>query len=317
MTTKTIAIMGANSHLAKSLIECFSRSNRHNDLRLFTRRAKLTCDFLASIIPSNNHGQTWQIIEGYETFPTGQYDAIINCIGIGPLSKHQGDYAQYFTVYEYFDNMAIAYLKDHPAARFVSLGSGAVYGSDFKAPANEFSINTLIVNAVPPENYYSLSRLYAEAKHRAHAQLAITDFRIFSFFSRFHDPEDAYLIDQIITAIRNKTPLLTNHGDFYRDYLHPTDLYNAIESVIFSKQAINGALDLCSTKPILKSEMLAFFTEHYGLGVSYTDQVTDQSATGHKNHYFSTYSAANQLNFTSSFSSKYTIAEASKYLLSA
>lgn len=307
--------MGATSHLAKSLIHGFARESSKYKLRLFTRRPALTRDFLTKNTIHQSGDDACLIIEGYDHFLEGKYDAIINCVGIGTIRKHQGEYAKYFTVYEYFDNLAIDYLHKHTKTRYISLGSGSVYGRHFENPVGEFSTHAIPVNKLSKEDYYSVSRLYSEAKHRALENLAIIDFRIFSFFSRFHDPADGYLIDQIIAAIQNKTPLQTSHDDFYRDYLHPNDFHQAISSAIACDQAINGAYDLCSKQPILKSEMLAFFEKQYGLRVSYTDTFFEKSATGQKSCYFSTYRESGLINFQPHFSSLDALSEESAPLL--
>lgn len=307
--------MGATSHLAKSLIHDLAAESSKHKLRLFTRRPALARDFLTKNTIHQGCDDACLIIENYDHFPDEEYDAIINCVGIGTIRKHQGEYSKYFTVYEHFDNLAINYLHKHPKTRYISLGSGSVYGSHFENPAGEFSTHAIPVNKLSREDYYSVSRLYAEAKHRALENLAIIDFRIFSFFSRFHDPADGYLIDQIITAIQNKTPLLTSHDDFYRDYLHPADLHQAISNALVCKQAINGAYDLCSQQPLLKSEMLAFFEEQYGLSVSYTDALIEKSATGQKSCYFSTYRESGLINFHPNYSSRDALSEESAHLL--
>jgi len=307
--------MGATSHLAKSLIYCLARENSRYKLRLFTRRPALALDFLASNTSHRGSDDACLIIKDYDHFLDGEYDAIINCVGIGTIKKHQGEYSKYFTVYEYFDNLAIDYLHKHTRTRYISLGSGSVYGSHFEHPAEEFSIHALPVNKLPKESYYSISRLYSEAKHRSMENLDIIDFRIFSFFSRFHDPADAYLMDQIITAIQQKSPLQTTRDDFYRDYLHPLDLYQAICSAMTCEQPINGAYDLCSKQPILKSEMLAFFEKQYRLRVSYTDSVIEKSATGQKSSYFSSYRESGPINYQPDFSSLDALSEESAHLL--
>jgi len=281
-----VAILGATSHIAKSLIVNFLDSNKHH-LILYTRNQKKLSKFIASTNISDNG--SFSIYNKYNNFIGTKCDVIINCIGVGTLSKHKGNFLKYFTITERYDNMVIEYLNNHSDVIYICLGSGAIYGNQYPSPVNKKSINEIQVNHITPQDYYSISRLYSETKHRAHKDLKIIDIRIFSYFSRFFDLTDGYFISELISSILKKKVFLTSKTNFVRDYLHPKDLYTSIISIIehIKSNHINTALDISSLKPITKKEIIQFFATEYNLDYEFSDNFHGTSATGQKLHYYS------------------------------
>lgn len=277
-----IAIMGATSHIAKGLLYNLN-SVSETELFPFTTSPKKLAKFII------NHGLNCQVYEGYSEFNSNWYDMIINCVGMGATNSPRFDRRNYFSVLEPFDNMAISYVKMCPDCTYVCLGSGAIYGR-LSAPANDTTINSILVNHVTKEEHYSISRLYSEAKHRAHADLKIVDLRIFSYFSRFADLSDNYFMNQVIAHILQNKELVVTCDDILRDYLHPNDLISAIFQS--KRLAGNQAMDLCSKKPVLKSQILDHMSNTYGLQYKIDDLIGCNSASGVKLIYTSDDKAA-------------------------
>ena len=315
MKQMNVAILGATSHIAKGLIYRFLKSDVFY-LHLYARSSKKIHGFLGTL--NTVAVKDCACHEGYEEFHNSSYDAVINCVGAGTLTKLQGDYTKYFTITEEYDNLAISYLrKRDPAAIYISFSSGAVYGSGFSSPANEYTANCIHVNQLEKKDFYSIARLNAEAKHRAFEDLNIVDLRVFSYFSRFFDPTDDYFITDVINCILENRTLITGSSTFVRDFVHPKDLFSLIircmDAAVHSRK-INGAFDAISSQPVEKEEMLAFFAKKYNLQYVIDPSLTHASATGAKSFYYSTYRNAASIGHSPAFSSMDALADESKHI---
>lgn len=307
-----IAIMGATSHIAKGLIDNFLQKSE-NHLYLFSRSAGAVQGFLDAIGAGDGEGYT--IFDNYQNFASILYDVIINCIGVETRNKHNCDFTRYFSVTEEFDGLVIRYLQNsNPDALYISFSSGAVYGKGFSAPADEFTKNRIQVNNIVPEDYYGIARINAEAKHRAHSDLRIVDLRIFSYFSRYINISDGYFITDIMEAILGNTVLVTDTTNIVRDYLHPEDLFAMIVNCI-SAGRINLAIDVNSSSPVAKQDILDYFASEYGLKYESRPSTENTSATGAKNNYFSVNKMAHLMGYLPKFGSMETLIHEAKYIL--
>lgn len=311
MKKQSVAILGSTSHIAKGLINNFLQTKGFA-LHLYTRSRGKLHSFLASIGKSTNNG--YIIRQGYRDFLKGYYDVIINCVGVGIL-KLRGDYSEYFTVTEEYDNLAIGFLRKRcPDSLYVSFSSGAVYGREFLTPAQGDTVNGIRVNHISPQDYYAIARLNAEAKHRSFKGLKIIDLRIFSYFSRFIDLSEGYFISEIINCILKNKVFLTDNVNIVRDYVHPYDLFRLVVRCIKAGK-INRAFDVCSLRPVEKKEILSYFSSVYGLKYKIRGSLTCLSPTGRKNIYYSKYNSTATLGYKPRFSSLDTIAQEAKYII--
>ncbi|MBO4632081.1 MAG: NAD(P)-dependent oxidoreductase [Lentisphaeria bacterium] len=258
---KTVIILGGTSHIAKGLI---GRFLKQPDFRIewFGRSAERMEAFLDSEQLSGNiavHG-------GYEDFFSVRCDALINCVGAGTPDKLKDDYTLWFFVLEKYDNLCLDYLKQiNPAALYVDFSSGAIYGRD--PGGTGYRIDP---NRIQPPDYYALAKLYSEAKHRANLDLNIVDIRIFSYFSRYADPDSGYLMTDILKAVLKHDVLKTTGQDLVRDYISPDDLFALIQCCQ-ARPKINTAFDAFSRKPASKLEILSAFQEKFGLRTEIAD----------------------------------------------
>jgi nucleoside-diphosphate-sugar epimerase len=308
-----IAIMGATSHIAKGLIDRFLQSGKDH-IYLFVRSADKIKNFLSTIATSENDNYT--ICTNYQDFFSFSYDVIINCIGVGTLNKHRGNYTLYFMVTEEYDNLAIQYIDEKcQNALYISFSSGAVYGREHSAPVEEHSVNNVKVNQIAPQDYYAIVRLNAETKHRAFNRLNIIDLRVFSYFSRFIDLSDGYFITDVLNCILKKQILVTDNVNMVRDYLHPDDLFSMINKCL-NKGKINAAFDVVSSKPVEKNDILEYFAKVYGLKYEIGRPFGKYSATGNKRNYCSNYNAVSKIGYKPQYSSMGAIKQEAKYILS-
>ncbi|MEK9154605.1 MAG: NAD-dependent epimerase/dehydratase family protein [Patescibacteria group bacterium] len=312
MNKQKIAILGATSHIAKGLISNFFQSGDF-EMHLYIRSSDKIKDFLEKIGQSKS--KDYAICEGYDDFLKHHYDVVINCVGVGTSNKLQGNYSNYFTVTEEYDNLVIKYLQNiNPDALYISFSSGAVYGRELKESAEENSLNCIKVNNILKEDYYSIVRLNAETKHRTFNNLNIVDLRLFSYFSRFIDLTDGYFITELLNSLLSKETFMTNDQNIIRDYVHPKDLFSIIKKCIEAKK-INAAFDVISAKPVEKKEILDYFSREYGLKYKTISSLANTSATGSKNIYYSKYNNSSSIGYKPEFSSLDTIQQESKYIL--
>ncbi|MDD5530432.1 MAG: NAD-dependent epimerase/dehydratase family protein [bacterium] len=310
MKKTKIAILGSTSSIAKGLINNFFSSQEFS-LHLYTKSPDKLLSFLDTIkLPYKN----FVIYEGYKNFLEPAYDVIINCIGVGTMNKPENNYSDYFIVTEKYDNMIIECLLKTPGALYISFSSGTVYGREFSAPAEENTINSIRVNRIMPEDYYTIARLNAETKHRAFNNLKIVDLRIFSYFSRFINLTDGYFITEVMNCILNKKILLTDNLNIVRDYIHPEALFSIIMKCIGAEK-INNAFDVRSAKPVEKKEILDYFSSEYGLKYEVSKSLKCVSPTGSKNIYCSNYNNMACIGYKPLFSSMDVIKEESKYII--
>ena len=311
MNKPKIAILGSTSHIAKGLINNFLQSGWFC-LHLYTRSPDRLLRFLDIIEESVE--KDCVLHEGYDDFAEGSYDVVINCVGVGTLSKLGGDYSNYFVVTEKYDNLIIEHLLENPDTLYISISSGAVYGRELSAPADENTVNHISVNHVTTDDYYAIARLNAETKHRAFGNLRIVDLRVFSYFSRFIDLTDGYFITEIMDCILNEKVLVTDDVNIVRDYIHPEDLFLMIRKCMGAGK-INKAFDAISSKPAEKREILDYFSLKYGLKYEISRFLGHASATGKKNIYCSDYNSASCIGYEPTYRSKDAIEQESKYIL--
>ena len=261
--SKTVLLLGGTSHIAKGLISRFLASGRFK-IEWFGRSRQRMEAFLSETKLSGNIS----IHEDYEELTDTNGDVLINCVGAGTPSQLKNDYTLWFSVLEEYDNICLDYLRHvNSQALYVDFSSGAVYGRG--AGESSFRVNP---NAIACADFYSLAKLYSEAKHRAFAELNIVDIRIFSYFSRYADPSSGYLMTDILKAILSKSVLNTTGEDVIRDYISPDDLF-ALILCCMRQPKINKAFDAFSRAPVSKQDILAAFKEQFDLKIEVAEPI--------------------------------------------
>lgn len=306
-----IAILGATSQIARSLIIEFLTSGPSGYcLHLFSRSEKRILSFLRR---EEFFDCNCRVYEGYRSFPCNYFDVIINCVGTGTVANMKERYHQWFTVTELFDNLCIDYLASHKESLYISLSSGAVYGTHTQAMQKSFC-NKIAVNSTSVSDFYSIARINAEAKHRSYNELRIVDLRIFSFFSRFINLHDGYFMSDLVFALLNELRFKTSSVDMVRDFLHPQDLFRAI-MIALEGRLENQAYDLYSKSPVRKMEILECCRKEYGLNYCFSGDGSVASGTGEKNIYCSGWEELGKHGYVPQFDSLSTIRDGLNLLL--
>ncbi len=276
-----IGILGATSQIAKDLIHLFAKNNEH-ELVLFARQPEVLSAWKTQI----GIQQDWSI-SSYEDFTAGQHlEVIMNFVGVGNPAQAAVMGREIFDITLQYDELALAYIKQNPTCRYIFLSSGAAYGSTFDEPANEKTTAHIPINNLKPQDWYGVAKLYAECRHRSLAFLSIVDIRVFNYFSATQNMDATFIITDIFRAIRDGVILKTSPDYIVRDFIHPTDFYSLVNSILCA-QPINVVVDAYSKAPIDKPTLLATMHEKFGLQYEVERCDVTVNATGIKPHYYS------------------------------
>lgn len=275
-----IAILGATSQIARDLIVSFSAVEDHH-LHLFARRPDEVAKWLASAGLSVRYP-----VDDFSEFSKQEFDAVINFVGVGNPAQAVAMGNSIFDVTLRFDELVLDYLKKHKQCRYLFLSSGAAYGSGFNEPATRDTPAIVAINNLATHEWYGVAKMHAECRHRAHPELHIIDIRVFNYFTRTQDIYARFLITDILRAIRDKTVLKTSSDYIVRDFLHPSDFYGLIRSLLTAPPA-NASVDCYSRAPIDKPTLLAAMQEQFGLRYEIAEAAVGVNATGSKPHYYS------------------------------
>jgi nucleoside-diphosphate-sugar epimerase len=297
-----IAILGATSQIARDLIQSFATSGEH-ELMLFARRPETVVAWLNEV----NIDKAW-MVAGYADFHASQhFDAVMNFVGVGNPAQAAAMGTSIFEITQYYDELALAYVKEHPQCRYIFLSSGAAYGSTFDEPANENTVARIPINNLQPQDWYGVAKLYAECRHRAFAHLPIGDIRVFNYFSHTQDLTARFLMTDILRAIQAGNSLKTSPDSMVRDFLHPKDFHHLV-SCILEADPKNIQLDCYSLAPIEKSTLLESMSSNFGLKYDIVAGMTASiNATGTKPFYYSRNHRAASIGYQPAYSSLNTV----------
>jgi len=296
--TQTLAILGANSQIARDLIRSMAEAGRRG-LLLYVRDVQATCGWLSS--QGLAHAASVFHHDAYDELP---HDAVLNFVGVGDPRRAAAMGTSIFEVTQRFDDMALAGLVRNPGRRYVFLSSGAVYGNAFDDPVAEDSNARLPINAIGPQDWYAMAKLHAEIRHRARPDAGIIDLRVFNYFSRTQDLAARFLVTDLIRAIREGAVLRVSADRIVRDFLHPEDFHQLVERVLTAASA-NTALDCYSVAPVDKPTLLQAMVERFGLRyeLAPASESVTVNATGAKPCYFSLDRRAQAFGYVPAYSS--------------
>ena len=307
LARKRIALLGATGHIAQALLSHL-RERRDYEFFLFARSAERLDEVLkrVRVLPAQK--------AGYEDFPRGEYDVILNGTGIGDPKRLREAKAEIFPVTERFDQLVLEYLSRHPGTLSLNLSSGAVYGKEFFRPVDDTTALQLNINHLGREDFYGVAKIHSEAKHRAFDRGNIVDLRIFGFFSRFINPRADYFQNEVVACLQNRAEFVTGPGNMTRDYVHPRDLA-ALVSLCIAKGTLNEGYDVYSRNPAAKFEILDHFRKHFGLRYRVEENFQVATATGPKDHYYSLSRKAEGIGYRPEYSSLETLVEETQSIL--
>lgn len=314
MMPSELALLGASSKIAKDLVLSMAAAGLTAQTRLLL--------YARDLAPL----QAWLEQAGltdcctlhpYQDYGRHPHEAVINFVGVGDPARTASMGATIFGVTQQYDDMVLRELERHPQRRYIFLSSGAAYGNTFLQPAGADTPAQVALNALQPQEYYSVAKLHAECKHRSLGALAITDIRVFNYFSRTQDIEARFFITDILRAIRDDRMLSVSPDYMVRDYLHPRDFLQLVQCVL-TGPARNQALDCYTRAPVDKPELLEALRQRFGLRYEMAgERPALMQATGAKPHYYSLRRDAAALGYQPAYSSLDCILQEAAALLEA
>ncbi len=285
-----IAILGASGNIGRSLAAYYSLDGG-NKLFLFGRSASK----IASVFDQCNISTTGTIAS-YDDFSQHDYDIIINCIGISDPGNLISGGNDILKITEEFDNLVISYISSKPQTKYIFMSSGAVYGTEFSAAVNAESKFSIAVNNIPANSFYSLSKLYAEAKHRSLSEYNIVDIRVFGFVSKYVDIESKLFISDLANSVKNKKVLNTGEATFVRDYVSANEIAELINCICQSAEK-NFAVDVLSARSVEKFQLLDGIKKEFNVDYEIDGGFKSINSTGNKNLYYSAYKKAEEIGY--------------------
>jgi nucleoside-diphosphate-sugar epimerase len=260
-----IAVLGATGYVGGSLGRLLAEEG--HPVALFARN------------PAKLSEQAWPPaadLRDLADFSAADFELVINAIGAGDPRRVSSMGADILDVTTFWDQRVLDTMG--AKTRYVFLSSGAVHGTE--------------VNRVPP---YTLAKLQAEMRHRQAPSRAILDLRIFGYADPSIDLTGGFFLAELARAIRDKTVFITSSDDMMRDYAGAVELRALIRDWERSG-AMNGALDLYTTAPAGKHDLLRMFKARYNLQTAYATEA-GSSPTGAKRFYASNDRAAADLGY--------------------
>lgn len=304
-----IAILGATSEIAKDLILSFSKKSS-NDLVLFGRDRALIEAWRKKV----GIKEIYQCLE-YPSFSTDNaYDAIINFVGSGDPAKTLAMGSNVFDINQKYDDLVLAYLKKHSYCRYLYMSSGSAYGSNFDCPVNQQTKSLIDINNFQLQDFYSFSKIYSECRHRLLQDLMIIDIRIFNYFSSTQDLNSSFLIADIMRTILSNTLLTVSSDNVSRDFLHPDDFYQLVNTILFSPP-VNDVVDAYTLSPVNKIDLLDSMRSNFGLNYSVSQSNTNFNSAMLKLNYYSLNKRAADFGYTPIFSSLGGVLQQAKKIL--
>lgn len=276
-----IAIFGATSQIAKDLVRSFAA---HDDLELslYARRPDAVSHWLSNVGLEGRFA-----VAAFTDFHTKQhFDAILNFVGVGDPAQAAAMGASIFDITLQYDELALHYVRQHPTCRYLFLSSGAAYGSNFDVPADENTKALIAINHLKPQDWYGVAKLHAECRHRALQELSIIDIRVFNYFSHTQNMAARFLMTDIVRAIQENKLLSTSADYIVRDFIHPSDFAQLINTLLHIK-ASNFPVDCYSKAPLEKPHLLIAIQNEFGLQYETNSGRNSVNATGGKPFYYS------------------------------
>lgn len=281
-----IGILGANSEIAKDLIINLLNKSNH-ELFLYVREVEK----LRNYFVKNNLNKQYKILDILNFNEKIKLDCIINFIGAGSPNKIKKLGSEILKISDFFDSKVINYIEKNNQCLYIFISSGAVFGLNYSTPVK--NNKKTIINIGEAIDWYGLSKIYAEAKHRGCSQNRIVDIRIFNYFSHTQATDNNFLINDIYRSIVNSKKLYTSGINIKRDYLNPEDFYSLIIAVL--KLNSNTSYDAYSKAPIDKFSLLNFCKEKYGL--EYEIEVENPNYMSNRVNYYSKNHEAHKIGY--------------------
>ncbi|WP_375313600.1 NAD-dependent epimerase/dehydratase family protein [Bradyrhizobium sp. A5] len=240
-----ISILGATGHIGRALADVYAAREGYQ-LALFSRRPNETAAAYDGLLHVSHHD--------ISNLDLGDADVVVNAVGIGdpaqvPIRGHE----IYQLTMEYEDRIESA-LRGNSGCLTVFISSGAAYGK-LDEPARAGAPMVHPVNSIRSGEWYGLSKLAAELRHRSQVSRRVVDVRVFGFLSPHLDLKTKYFMSSVYQALLSGTRFVTDSSDMHRDYIGVDELASIIDGAA-RQEIVNSAVDTYTIRPAGKFDIL-------------------------------------------------------------
>lgn len=278
-----ISILGATGHIGRALADVYA-AREGCRLALFSRRPNETAAAYDGFLHVSHHD--------INNLDLGDADVVINAVGIGdpaqvPIKGHE----IYQLTMEYEERIESA-LRVNPGCLTVFMSSGAAYGK-LGEPACAGTPMVHPVNSIRRGEWYGLSKLAVELRHRSQISRRVVDVRVFGFLSPHLDLKTRYFMSSVYQALLSGTLFVTDSSEMHRDYVGAEELASIIDGAA-RRDIVNSAVDTYTIRPAGKFDIL----ERLGqLGLDW--RISEQAAVAQERVWYSSeWRAAEQFGYS-------------------
>jgi len=281
-----VAIAGATGHVGRVLAWQLG-ALPGTELVLAARAPDRVAEFARAHVAG-----PWEAVE-LDALGEADADVLVNALGVGDPRSLTADV---LSLEAAFDDLFVHWLAEHPKRSGIAISSGAVFDTDFSAPADDSTpLRDPDGSPETPGDAYGIAKSRMEHRHRALPDLSIVDLRLFGLYSRFLDPDAGFLMNDVARALKAGTVFQVGAADLWRDYIAPSDLAVLVAGVMQSPPR-NTAFDVVSKAPVRVAELLDAFAAEYGLAYTTTGDGA-VSPTGLKPRYYSVSSRTQEISY--------------------
>tara|TARA_B100000959_G_C14972885_1_gene620432 strand:+ start:244 stop:1200 length:957 start_codon:yes stop_codon:yes gene_type:complete len=148
--------------------------------------------------------------------------------------------------------------KNYKISKFFYASSSSVYGDLNKFPVNEKS-------NLNPKNIYGLSKKLNEEYIgiNSNKKTKYIGLRFFTVYGEWGRP-DMLILKFLDYAKKNKTFLLNNSGNHWRDFTYIDDVTSIMIKLMSKKFKKNNIYNVCSNRPIFIKELVSYLIKKTG-----------------------------------------------------
>lgn len=275
-----LALIGATSHICKGVVRELSQLDEV-ELLLYSRdKGRVSQWLVAANITGNIKNYEfaeWSSVAGC--------DAVVSFIGAGEPKTVRNRQMELVKTADVFDLRILGEIEKSHECRYINLSSGAVFFGQGD-PVKENSSGSVPLNNIGPRDFYALSKLIQECRHRARPDLPIVDLRIYSYVSQYQDLGGSSLMASVARALKDRTMLAVGSDELWRDYVAPAEVAAMIRLVL-AADPMNDVFDVYSAAPVEKMQLLRELESQLGLKYSSVENPEINLSTANSSRYYS------------------------------
>jgi len=256
-----ICIIGANSFLARNLVEKFKHKNHY--VEGFSRSDTKNVD-AHHLFDHPEHPINFDSIINY--------DVVIYCAGAGIQSEINEQESDIYYLNTFLPIQIVLFLeKKNWEGKFITFGSYFEIGYNNKSLFYTEKDIGVCDNLVP--NQYCVSKRLLTRFYSSH-QIKIKYYHLILPNIYGKGENENRLIPYIINSVKNSKEIKLTSGSQTRQYIHVDDIAGYVNEII-DKDILSGLYNITNENPIIIKELVKII--HDQMGISCTEEVFGKS----------------------------------------